>query len=114
MKATKSKEITQEEIYEIVKKLAETYEPETELIYLFGSYAWGDPNQNSDLDLMIIVNNSDLKKHKRSVKAYEVLWDLDISVDVLVYTKEEYKQLLNDEYSFCSHIVKEGEKIYES
>ncbi|MCK8826571.1 nucleotidyltransferase domain-containing protein [Natroniella acetigena] len=114
MEAIKEEKITQKEIDKVVKRLAKTYQPETEMIYLFGSYAWGEPNEDSDLDLLIIVNRSDKKKYKRSIKGYSSLWDIDIAVDIIVYTKKEYEKLLDDEYSFCSYIVKNGRKVYES
>ena len=47
------KKISTAKIEEAVKRLATTYEPLT--IYLFGSYAWGEPHEESDLDFMLVV-----------------------------------------------------------
>lgn len=57
----------------------------------FGSYARGDWGVGSDLDLIIIVENSKKPFEKRSAE-----WDvteLPVPADVLVYTKEEWNSL---------------------
>jgi predicted nucleotidyltransferase len=46
--------IDEKKIDEVTEKLVETYYPRE--IYLFGSYAWGKPSEESDLDLLIIVD----------------------------------------------------------
>ena len=67
-------------IEKITKKLVNAYEPLT--IYLFGSYAWGKPDEESDLDLLVVVENSDLKPQSRSEVGAEALWDLKIPKDL--------------------------------
>ncbi|MDQ1326809.1 MAG: uncharacterized protein QG641_89 [Candidatus Poribacteria bacterium] len=42
---------------EIVQRLVNALHPEK--IYLFGSHAYGQPNDDSDVDLLIVVNDSD-------------------------------------------------------
>jgi len=40
-----------------------------EKIYIFGSYAWGNPTEDSDLDIMIVVkkcNDKLLRDEKRN------------------------------------------------
>ena len=44
------------EIETIVKQVVDAYRPEK--IILFGSYAYGQPNADSDLDLLIIKENT--------------------------------------------------------
>ena len=55
--------IIQKQIEEIVKRIVDNYKPEK--IILFGSYAYGIPTKDSDLDLLI-VKNSSLPRHKRA------------------------------------------------
>lgn len=103
--------ITKEVIEEVKDRLVKVYNPVQ--IYLFGSYAWGTPNENSDLDLLIVVENSDEKKrHKRGKSGYESLWGLDISKDLLVYTKDELNKLAEGPNPFISKILKNGKLIY--
>ena len=44
--------IDKQKIDEIIKKIADNYQPDK--IIMFGSYAYGNPNNTSDLDLLII------------------------------------------------------------
>lgn len=83
-------------------------------IYLFGSFAWGQPDKDSDLDFLIVVNHSKEKKYKRAVKGLRALRGLRIAKDIIVYTKEEFEQISNDTTSLCYKIKKEGIKLYET
>ncbi len=61
----------------------------------FGSYARGDWGVGSDLDLVVVVKDSDLPFERRSAQ-----WDttsLPVPVDLLVYTQEEWQSLLTRE-----------------
>ncbi|HUT37191.1 MAG TPA: nucleotidyltransferase domain-containing protein [Planctomycetota bacterium] len=65
--------------------------PDVVLIGYFGSYARGDWGVGSDLDLLIVVEASDLPFEQRSAE-----WDttaLPVPADVLVYTRSEWKAL---------------------
>lgn len=102
--------ISQEKIQEAAQKLVEAYNPTT--IYLFGSYAWGQPNADSDLDFMIILPNDIAITRELRVKSSYALWDVKIATDVL------FKHLLNFEQraahpSTLEHKIKtEGIVVY--
>ncbi len=66
--------IAREIINRAVKRLVQTYHPLK--IYLFGSYAWGKPTEESDLDLLIVVDRSDQNEYQRSVAGHYALWGL--------------------------------------
>lgn len=97
-------------IEEIKKRLVDVYNPLE--IYLFGSYAWGEPTAESDLDLCIVVDKSDEKSYKRSIAGDLALIDILISRDIIVYTKEEFEQRASLINTLCYKIRKEGERIY--
>lgn len=102
--------INRKVIDEVKNRLVRTYNPLE--IYIFGSYAWGTPTDESDLDLLIVVEKSDEKSYKRSVPGDLALVDMLISRDILVYTKEEFEARAKDVTTLCYKIKKEGEKIY--
>ena len=52
---------------DVVNRLVNEFHPET--IYLFGSHAWGEPEAESDVDLLVIVKNSRQKPIQRAVRA---------------------------------------------
>ncbi len=97
---------------EIKNRLVKVYNPTK--IYLFGSNAWGNSNNASDLDLLILVSESDEKSYKRSIKGDLALADILISRDLLVYTEKEFEYLATDVSTLCHKIKKEGKIIYAS
>ena len=103
--------INKKTIEEVQNRLVQVYDPLE--MYLFGSYAWGKPSRDSDLDLLIVVSDSDDKIHKRSLPGIRVLIDLMISKDILVYTKKEFEKKSDDVTTLCYKIKKEGKRIYE-
>lgn len=103
-----------DKIIELVsKRLVEVYSPDR--IYLFGSYAWGKPDSDSDLDILVILGETDEKKmHKRILKGRRVLADLEIPKDIVVYTNIEFEQLASQKSSLCYKIKNEGVTLYET
>ena len=69
------------------QRLVAEFKPEQ--IWLFGSYAWGTPNEDSDVDLMVIVPNSDERPIRRYQRAQKCLGRLAVPADVLVRTRGE-------------------------
>ena len=108
-----SSEFYMETIQVAKNRLIEAYN-HLRAIYLFGSFAWGEPDKDSDLDFLIIVSHSKEKKYKRAVKGLRALRGLRIAKDIIVYTKEEFEQISNDTTSLCYKIKNEGIKLYET
>jgi len=97
-------------IEEVKKRLIAVYDPVA--IYMFGSYAWGVPTEESDLDLLIVVDESDEKSYRRPVAGYRALRGLDISKDLIVQTKKEFEDSSRDVVTLIYKIKKDGELIY--
>ena len=102
--------LNEEIIEEVKNRLIKTYNPIA--IYLFGSYAWGTPTKDSDLDLLIIVDQSDEKSYKRPIAGHRALRGLDISKDLIIKTKKEFEHSSNDITTLGYKIKKDGELIY--
>ena len=102
--------ISKELINEVKNRLVKVYDPLE--IYLFGSYAWGNPTEDSDLDLLIVIEKSDEKRYKRSVRGYISLAGLSVPNDIIVYTSEEFDKLSKDITRLSYKIKNEGEVIY--
>lgn len=83
---------TEKILYEFILKVREEFD-EKAIVYLIGSYARGDWLLNSDLDLIII---SEKFRNLSLGKRYALIRKLlpqDISVELLLYTPEEFKKL---------------------
>ncbi len=95
-----------------LKKLADKIKeitPATK-IYLFGSYAYGTPNEDSDIDLCILTNENRrkleiLREIRRNVG------DINYPLDILVYKTDEFNERVNNKYIMESKIYKDGVEL---
>lgn len=81
-------------------------------IYFFGSYAEGRAASDSDLDLLVVVPDSDLDPFERDAKAYRALCGLGIAKDVQVYTRQEFENQANLPGSLAHTVKTRGRVIY--
>ena len=95
-----------------IERLVAEFHPEQ--IWLFGSYAWGEPTRDSDLDFAIIVPTSDVSPLKRAQRAHGCLAGLDMPNDVLVKTRAEFDRFRNVKPSLTFKIANEGSLLFES
>jgi len=101
----------QKQIDKIVQLIINNYKPDK--IVLFGSYAYGQPSEGSDLDLLI-VKDSNLPRYKRAREVRKYLWGItDIPKDIMVYTPAEIDDWQGVEEAFITRIVKNGKLLYE-
>ena len=102
--------VNKDVLEEVKNRLVETYNPIA--IYLFGSYVWGKPTEDSDLDLLIVVDKSDEKSFDRVRPGHRALCGLGISKDLIVYTKDEFERISNNVTTLGYKIRREGKVIY--
>lgn len=101
-----------DEIKNIVSIIKET---NPEKIFLFGSYASGKYDKNSDIDLLIVTQSKEPPLNRR-LKLRRLLkrYDRQFGLDLFVYTPEEFDLLKNDPSSFIYSSVKNGIALYET
>ena len=81
-------------------------------IYLFGSYAYGKPVKNSDLDICVILDNVEERKDVY-LNISKALYCKNIDeYDLLVYREKEFYHHENPE-SIENTIMEKGELLYE-
>jgi predicted nucleotidyltransferase len=102
--------IEKAKINEIVSKIALHFDPDK--IILFGSYASGKATNDSDLDLLII-QETELPRHKRSFDIQKSLKGSMIPMDILVYTIKEFEEERNQKNSFLNSLIQNSEILYE-
>ncbi len=107
---TRNKKI-QKLIAEVVEKIKTEYQPEK--IILYGSYAYGKPNKDSDIDLFII-KDTDKRRVDRFVEVSRIMdkWEGQISISPMVYTNKEVKERLSMGDDFVQEILTRGETLY--
>ena len=100
------------EIQAIVEKL-ELYKPEK--VFLFGSRAWGEPESDSDIDLLIIKDGVDeMSFRERYLEVSRLFRPRQQAMDFLVYSPREVKKRLYLEDPFIKRVLNEGKVIYGS
>lgn len=98
-------------IQEIVKRLVAGYAPEK--IVLFGSYAYGQPDADSDIDLLIIKATKErFFKRLDRVRRVATGTHPHIPFEPIVLTPVEIQERLKAGDQFLSEILQKGELLY--
>jgi uncharacterized protein len=102
--------ITMRQIEDVSGRIAAEFEPER--ILLFGSYAWGAPSPDSDVDLLVILPF----EGKAVAKSVEMRLKIKppFPVDLLVRTPEKIHERLALGDPFIRSILEKGKVLYEA
>ena len=95
---------------EIVRRLADALQPER--IYLFGSHARGAAGPHSDVDILVVVPQSDQPGYRRDRAAYRALRGIPVALDILVWTREEFDRGLRVRTSLSASVRRTGRTLY--
>jgi uncharacterized protein len=95
-------------IRRFARQVAERFQPD--MIILFGSHAYGTPNADSDVDILVIMP----ARNQRS-KAGRIRWEVPapFPMDLIVRTPQEMRWRLAEGDSFHTEIVSKGKVLYE-
>jgi predicted nucleotidyltransferase len=99
-------------INKITSQIVSKYKPEK--VILFGSAARGRYSENSDLDFFI-VKHTNRRFHQRYTEAKKHLGNTPYktSIDLVVWTPEEFKKGKMENRFFLEQVLKEGKVLYE-
>jgi predicted nucleotidyltransferase len=103
-------QVTEEILAEIVRRIVTVFAPEK--IILFGSYAYGEPSIDSDVDLLVIQKTS-LQRVERTVAISELILPRPFPVDIFVKTPNEIQDALSKNDPFIKEIISRGRVLYE-
>jgi uncharacterized protein len=94
----------------MVRRLVAGFQPEQ--IILFGSYAWGEPTEDSDIDLFVIVPDSDERPINRMQRAHRCLIGMGLAKDILVKTRAEAERYRHVGASLEHKVFADGRVLY--
>ena len=101
----------------IIKKLLAVH---PEKIILFGSYAYGNPDVDSDLDVLVvtgdnIIPSSFAEKSKIYLRVSKEISDIkkELPVDLIVHTKPMHQQFIAENSLFARELLTKGKVLYE-
>ena len=92
------------------QRLVAEFQPEQ--IWLFGSHAWGNPHEDSDVDFFVVIPQSDETPIRRSQRAHRCLRGLRMPKDVLVETRQEMDRVKESKTSLENAILLRGRRLY--
>jgi uncharacterized protein len=99
--------------YKIIEAL-KSLNPEK--IILFGSYAYGDPKKDSDIDLFVVKDIEKENVRSFRIKTKKILWqqfrNQNISFDVLVDSEDRINERIKIGDRFYEEIYNHGQVIY--
>ena len=97
------------EIKDIADQIAKEYKPEK--IILFGSYAWGEPTKDSDIDLLV-VKDSDKNSLEMNREVSRIIFGRGMAMDILVYTSKQLEKRRRMGDPFLMNILNSGQILY--
>jgi len=108
------------DIEEIKLEILKRLEPlNINQVILFGSYAYGTPHQDSDIDLYVVTNDEYIPQNfddrmslklriSRAVKDLQKI----VPIDIITHTKKMHQKFVELNSSFSKEILGKGVKIY--
>ncbi len=104
------KAINEDLLQTVTQRLVAEFQPEQ--VWLYGSHAWGNPHDDSDVDLLVVVPHSDETPIRRSQRAHRCLRGLRMPKDVLVETRQEVDRVKERKTSLENIILTRGRRLY--
>lgn len=102
--------LTEATLSEITRRLVSAYQPEQ--VVLFGSHAWGEPDENSDVDLLVVLSKSDEPAYRRAAAGYRSLIGVGVPCDVWVRTREGVLRESPLPTTLTHKIMREGRALH--
>lgn len=100
----------QNKIKSAVKLLADASQPLK--IILFGSQARHEAKEDSDIDLMVVVD--DIKdREAETTRLYRTLWENKIYADVVLVSQEHFDYWKDTTNHICNEALRDGQVVYE-
>lgn len=105
--------VTESIIQQLVDRIKQ-FDPEK--IILFGSYAYGTPNDDSDVDLFVIKNvkNEDRRELRLNIRSQlrDIIYNQKVPVDLLLDNQEHINERIKLGDSIYEEIMNKGKTVY--
>ena len=102
--------ITEAQIQAVVQRIVDGYAPDR--IILFGSYAYGVPTEDSDLDLLVVKSGVGPEREARGLAVRRLVRGAGIPMDILVRTPAEFASAAAVRFSLEARASREGHVLY--
>ena len=103
-------QVTKSLLTEMAQRIAEKFQPQK--VVLFGSYAKGAPDQDSDVDLLVVMDSKE-PMSERIRRVTEVAKVPFLPMDIIVRTPAEIDERLAKGDFFIADILDKGKVLYQ-
>jgi len=102
--------ITFNDIRRVVQQIVERFEPQK--VILFGSYAHGKPTEDSDVDLLVVMDNEEEPLHTAARISSAI--DHPFALDIVVFKPSALEASFKRRGNFATEIMTRGMILYEA
>jgi len=89
-------------------------------VVLFGSHAWGKPGADSDVDLLVVLDEEAVPEtstehgrlHQRVARHLRDI-EREVPIDLIVHTRPMHRDFLNRDSMFARKVNREGQILYD-
>ncbi len=111
MKYIEVEKVDDELLEKIAQRIRKVVNPVK--IILFGSYAYGNPSKDSDLDILVVVDSLESTRRELRLKIRKALREFLVPKDIIVVTKEDIDDWRDVPQAFITSVVRKGRVLYE-
>jgi predicted nucleotidyltransferase len=104
------KDLAPELLDEIVRRLVDALDPVG--IYLFGSHAGGEPDKDSDVDLLIVVEDPEASCRELARQGRRSLWGMCVPADLIVCTTADVEKWSRVACNLLHTVAEKGRLVY--
>jgi uncharacterized protein len=104
--------ITPQKVQQVIDRIVEISRPKR--LILFGSYVRGETNINSDLDVLVVVDQDLPSYRDESVRIRRALRGISMPMDILVASEKKFRELSQIEGLVYHEILTNGEVVYQA
>jgi uncharacterized protein len=104
--------VSREKVEAVVKRLVEAGRPRK--IFLFGSYVRGQAHRDSDLDVLVVAEDSVENTRKESVRLRSAASDISMPMDILVVRESVFEALKNKVGLIYREAIRQGCLVYDA
>jgi len=104
------KALIEQKIKEVAAKIVREHKPEK--VILFGSWAWGHPGPDSDVDLFVVKDVGNTRELARKIDGS--IFPRPFPMDLIVYKPDQVKKRLDMGDFFITDILSKGIILYGS
>lgn len=102
--------LTEATLTEITRRLVAAYQ--LEQVVLFSLHAWGEPNESSDVDLLVVLSKSSEPAYRWTTAGYRSLFGVGVPCDAWVRTREEVLREAQLSATLMHKIVREDRVLH--